>query len=174
MTKNTLHIGLLAGPGVGKSTIAAQIFSELKWRGIDCELISEYAKQLVWEKSIPKLANQIYVFAKQHNKQWTLDGKVDITVSDSPLILNLHYGSANPELTNLVLSETKKFRSLYVYLKRQKEYNPNGRLQSLSEAQEIDQSILNLLHKYQIPYIQIDAIQSNVNGLVQTIIDQIK
>lgn len=171
--KKTLHVGFIAGPGTGKSTIAAQTFSQLKWIGIDCELISEYAKQLVWEKSIPKLANQVYVFGKQHNKQWTLDGKVDVAISDSPLILNLYYAQSNTELKELALAESKKFRNLFVYLKRQKEYNPNGRLQSLAEAEEIDRKLLLILKEYNIPYLEIDAIEQSVPLLVDQIIDQL-
>ena len=55
----TLHINLWAGPGTGKSTMAAGIFAALKWNKIDCELVSEYAKQIVWEESYTKLNNQI-------------------------------------------------------------------------------------------------------------------
>ena len=31
----TLHVNLWAGPGTGKSTIAAEIFGKLKWNKID-------------------------------------------------------------------------------------------------------------------------------------------
>jgi len=58
----TIHINLWAGPGTGKSTMAASIFAELKWNKIDCELVSEYAKQIVWEESYTKLNNQNWLF----------------------------------------------------------------------------------------------------------------
>lgn len=41
-------INLWAGPGSGKSTIAAYVFSKLKMKNINCELVTEYAKQLVY------------------------------------------------------------------------------------------------------------------------------
>jgi adenylate kinase family enzyme len=37
-------INLFGGPGCGKSTLAARIFSILKLKDISCELINEYAK----------------------------------------------------------------------------------------------------------------------------------
>lgn len=42
--KNTLVVNLLGGPGCGKSTGAAYIFSQLKMRNIDAELVTEFAK----------------------------------------------------------------------------------------------------------------------------------
>ena len=43
----TKVLNLYGGPGVGKSTGAAYIFSMLKLAGINCELVREYAKELV-------------------------------------------------------------------------------------------------------------------------------
>ena len=47
--KDTLVVNLFAGPGAGKSTGAAYIFSMLKMAGIDTEYVNEYAKDKVWE-----------------------------------------------------------------------------------------------------------------------------
>lgn len=48
--KNTLIVNLVAGPGTGKSTTMAGVFYKLKSLGIDCEMVTEFAKELVWEK----------------------------------------------------------------------------------------------------------------------------
>ena len=40
----TLVINLIGGPGCGKSTIAAELFSRLKKMGVTCELVTEYIK----------------------------------------------------------------------------------------------------------------------------------
>ena len=45
--KKTLVVNLLGAPGSGKSTIAASIFSKLKFQNLNVELVSEYAKELV-------------------------------------------------------------------------------------------------------------------------------
>ena len=44
--KNTLVVNLFGGPGTGKSTTMAHVFAELKWRGYDCEMSNEYAKEV--------------------------------------------------------------------------------------------------------------------------------
>ena len=61
----TLICNLFAGPGAGKSTMMAAVFAELKWRGIDCEMVTEYAKDKVWEGSPHVLDCQPYIFGKQ-------------------------------------------------------------------------------------------------------------
>lgn len=48
MYKKTLVINLFGAPGSGKSSGAAYIFSQLKKLGIDCELVTEYAKDKCW------------------------------------------------------------------------------------------------------------------------------
>lgn len=43
----TIVINLLGAPGAGKSTLAALIFSKLKMKNIACEIVTEFAKDLV-------------------------------------------------------------------------------------------------------------------------------
>ena len=61
-------INLIGAPGSGKSTTAAGIFYNLKMKGIKCELLTEYAKDRVWEENFMALNDQLYIFAKQNHK----------------------------------------------------------------------------------------------------------
>ncbi len=85
-------INLFAGPGAGKSTTAAGLFYRMKKEGMNVELCTEYAKELVWDNAIDKLQDQLYVFAKQNHKLERLKTKVDYVITDSPLILCNYYG----------------------------------------------------------------------------------
>ena len=44
-------INIFGGPGTGKSVTAAKLFAELKIQNKNCELITEYAKELVYDES---------------------------------------------------------------------------------------------------------------------------
>lgn len=52
---SSIVINLFAGPGAGKSTTAARLFSTLKLRGKNAELVQEFAKGAAWEKRSQKL-----------------------------------------------------------------------------------------------------------------------
>ena len=57
-------VNLFGVPGAGKSTGAAYIFSKLKMRGIEAELITEFAKDKVCENSEKVFQNQAYIFGQ--------------------------------------------------------------------------------------------------------------
>lgn len=168
----TLHVNLWAGPGTGKSTIAAEIFGKLKWAKIDCELINEYAKELVWEESQNKLGNQIYVFGKQLHKHYIINGKVKVAITDSPLPLGCIYDEGKTEhLKDLVLSEFNKMNNMNIYLIRTKEYNPNGRNQTYEEALIKDKEIEEFMNDNNIDYSVAFADEDTAEGLSKLIIN---
>jgi len=85
-------INLWGGPGTGKSTTAAGLFSLMKLKGYDVELVPEYAKDLTWEGHHNKLADQNYVFAKQHRRIARLvEHDLDYVITDSPLLFTIYY-----------------------------------------------------------------------------------
>ena len=82
-------INLFAGPGSGKSTTCAGLFSKLKLAGINCEMVLEYAKELVWENNLETLDDQIYIFAEQLHRINRLKNKVDVIITDLLFMENL-------------------------------------------------------------------------------------
>lgn len=143
----TLVVNLLGGPGCGKSTMAARIFATLKENGYSAELATEYAKDMVWQESNNILNNQVYIFGKQHNRIWRLYGKVRFIITDAPLINSLVYGDTTPEFKAMVLKEIEKFDHFNIFLDRIHDYEASGRLQTENQAQDIDQTVLNMLQQ---------------------------
>ena len=94
--KNCLVVNLFGTPGTGKSTAAAYIFSRLKMHGINVELVTEYVKDMVWEENKTCLNNQPYIFGQQSYRLSRCADKVDVIVTDSPLLLSILY---NPDKT---------------------------------------------------------------------------
>ena len=171
MNKNTLVVNLFAGPGTGKSTSMAHIFAELKWRNVDCEMITEYAKDKVWEGSEHVLENQYYVSGKQYFKLKRIQGKVDVVITDSPILVGLIYGINEPEeFGNLIHKYHHQFNNLNIFLNRTKPYNPNGRVQkNVSEAIEKDIEIKNMLTERYVKFIEMDASRENIPLMVDLI-----
>ena len=150
MTK-TKVINFIGAPGAGKSTLAAKLFAHMKSKDINCELVAEYAKGVVWRGAENILTNQLYMFAKQYDRQFHLMGKVDYIITDSPLFLNLYYGQKERmHFKYLVMEKWNEFNNINFYVNRTKKYNPKGRNQTAAESDEIAAAILKLLGEHKI------------------------
>lgn len=171
MEKETLVVNLYGGPGTGKSTICAQLFSMLKWRGTNCEMALEFAKDKVWEESFKVLDNQIYIFGKQLHKIHRLNGKVDCIITDAPILMSLIYDeSGSKPFKDLVLEQHKKMNTVDFFLKRHKPFNPAGRVQGEDKAKSLDTKISMMLMDNAIPHHKIDALEENVHEIYDEII----
>ena len=121
--KEALVINLFGGPGCGKSTTMARLFADLKTRGYNVEMVSEFAKDLVYEQRQETMKDELYIFAKQHHRLFRVIDKVDIVITDRPILLTNIYASLylpdddfNSDLKRLV----RKITNLYFMIKYKK------------------------------------------------------
>jgi nicotinamide riboside kinase len=171
---NTLVVNLVGGPGVGKSTLSANLFAKLKMSGLDVELAPEYVKDLVWEESFKKIENQIYIFGKQHNRLYRLNNKVKVIITDSPLLNSIvYYNGKNPNFEPLVIWEFKQMNNLTFYLERSFDYVQNGRMQTLEGAKQVDENYKELLNKYDIEFTSISS-PYQIEEIVEKITSSLK
>ena len=172
--KNTLLVNLYAGPGAGKSTGAAYIFAKLKMAGVDCEYVSEYAKDRVWQDDqFPLQHCQLYVTGKQCLKIYRLLGKVDVIVTDSPIAVGAMYTTEKP-YQDVCLYEAKKYKNTYnLFVNRFKPYNQNGRNQTEEEAKEIDRKIKAFLTDNNLKFKEINGTEEGYNAIVKDIIERL-
>lgn len=169
-----LIVNLFAGPGSGKSTMAANLFSKLKQSNINCEVAWEYAKDLVWENRGDTFKNQIYIFGKQHSRIFRLVDKVSIIITDSPLLLTPIYDSEKREsLLELTLNEHNKLNNLNFFINRMKGFNPKGRIHSKKESLEIDDKIKLFLNKNKIQYSILDGNEKGANRIYIEILKEL-
>lgn len=147
MKNKTIVINLIGGPGSGKSTLAAGLFYELKKLGFNAEMSLEFAKDKVWEESIRTLDDQIYIFGKQYHKLWRLNNKVDIIITDSPLLVSLYYNQIESKyFDNFVIEQFNRFNNVTYFIERDEEnYQEEGRLQTFEEAKDIDKKLIDIL-----------------------------
>lgn len=152
-------VNFFAGAGAGKSTLCAGVFAELKNRGLNVEIAHEYAKDLVWEERHIAVSDQLYIFAKQYHKLFRLKDKVDIILTDSPLLFSTVYLPENyyTHFKPLVIEAHYSFANMNFFVNRTKPYNSSGRLQTIDEAKKIDDVVRQRLFELSIPY-------TNVNG----------
>ena len=165
---DTLVINLFAGPGAGKSTMAAGLFYELKMAGYNVEMALEYAKDLTWEERISTLSIQPYVFGKQYHRICRLLGKVDAIITDSPVLLSCFYaGALYPQSFHTSVIELfSQLRNLNFYVKREKAYNPAGRSQTEEEAQKIDADLLRLLSDNHFKYLIVPGSRDGLTNIM--------
>lgn len=159
-------INLHGGPGSGKSTAAAHIFSFFKSRHIKTELVGEFAKELIYLGNEVQLVNQVYILGSQYRKQKDLDRYgVDIAVSDSPLGLQLTYCHDKPyynELVALVNKLDEEFNNINVFVRRANPYQMHGRMQTEAEADVLSRRIWEA-RGGEFDYV----IEGNTAGLVE-------
>ena len=172
--KKTICVSLFGPPGAGKSTLAAYVFAKLKMMGVNCELVTEFAKDKVWEKNNEALSNQIYIFAKQYYRMSRCTGQVDVIITDSPLFLSPFYNK-DPEidepLKQLVHVISERYDNLNYFLKRVKKYNPVGRLQSEAESDQYGVRIKEMLRSYGVEFKEIEGDLMSADIVVQHVIE---
>lgn len=175
--KKPIVVNLFAGPGAGKSTAAAYIFSQLKMKGVNCELITEFAKDKTWEKNYSALRCQEYVFGKQSYKMDRCRDQVDVIITDSPLPLGIFYNQ-NPVLgrhyESLVMDVFNTYDNLNFFINRKKPYNPVGRNQTEEEAKEIDERIKTFCQQHDISYLIKDGTELGYIDIVDITLRYIK
>lgn len=139
-----LVVNLYGAPGAGKSTGAAYIFSQLKLRGINAELVTEFAKDKVWEESKAVFQNQAYIFGKQYFRISRVQDKVDVVITDSPILLSAFYNT-NPvlgeEFDRLITKVSNSYTSIDALICRTKPYNGVGRFQTEEESDLLNQNL---------------------------------
>lgn len=169
----TTYINLFGGPGVGKSTTAAKLFVNMKTSGKSVELVTEVAKDFVWEDRQTTLTIQPYVTMKQYRNIARLAGKVDYVITDAPIMLGILYGGRYnklPELySQLIVDLHKQILSpnINILLTREFKYDTNGRYQNELEAVEIDSEIEQILIDYNIEYSKLaPSIVSTLDGYI--------
>ena len=173
--KKTLIINLYGGPGTGKSTGAAYIFSKLKMAGVDAEYVTEFAKDKVWENNAEVFRNQMYITGKQSFKISRCFGKVNVIVTDSPIRLGFTYAVAQgkPKLGEAILEEADTYNdsSIDIFLKRVKPYNPNGRNQTEDEAKQIDVDMRKSLEEQGVKLLEFDGSIDGYNRIVEYVLN---
>jgi nicotinamide riboside kinase len=156
-----LRINFFGGPGVGKSTLAAQLFGHLKAKGFDVELAQEFIKTWAYQRRELRSFDYVYTFAKQlHAEDLFLQAGVNMVVTDSPMMLQVMYAvhqqrPAARELRHIAEEFDRVYQSINFLVDRLVPYKPQGRYQTPGSAGAMHDTIANYLHEWRIPHITV-------------------
>lgn len=161
----TTVINLFGGSGIGKSTTAAHLFAEMKYRGFHCELVREYVKMWAWQNKKVGPFDQMYLLGKQSKYESMLYGKVDYIVTDSPLLLcpmyERYYSGKElvaPAAFNFIEdAKTKGVNHVNFVLSRTKPFDPRGRYEDEEGAKKVDIAVKQFLNDYSVPFHELTS-----------------
>jgi hypothetical protein len=159
----TTIVNVWGGPGIGKSTTAAEVYVLLKKLGMNVELAHEYAKARVYRQHPIKKYDELYTFAKQLHIESPMYGKVAYIVADRPVAMSAVYARVCDDRTGVAaavercIAEQKRDGIMHVdfILKRSVKYNPEGRFHTEEQAHEIDR----LCREYRPDLIEVTSAQ---------------
>ena len=177
--KSPVVVNLFGPPGAGKSTGAAYVFSKLKMAGVNAELVTEYAKDKVWEGNteVFKPENQCYIFSKQYFRMNRCSDKVEVIITDSPLPLSILYNNSEvlgENFNTLVMNCFNSYNNLSYLLTRAKAYNPSGRFQTEEESDKLALVLQDLLIKRNIQFEKLPGNTVYYDKIVENVLSVLK
>lgn len=171
MNKELTVINLFAGPCSGKSTNSAGLFYLMKISGMSVELVTEYAKEKVYDEHLQCLEDQLYVFAKQQKRLKRLVGRVKYAITDSPLMLSILYNkNPNSCLLNTLIAETfNSYNNWNYFIGRQNTYSMSGRIHTEEESIMLDKRLLSIIKEYDIPMNFLHSDSNCANNIFRSV-----
>jgi nicotinamide riboside kinase len=165
-----LLVNLIGEPGAGKSTMAAGLFHALKARSYNCELVTEYTKELILTEDRWTLSDELIVFAEKYRRVRRLE-KVDIVITDSPLINSIVYGHSQfgPSGGAFFESVAGRFDNIYFAIKRVVPYIPFGRMPDETAAGRAGEEIVSHLNRITKDWQWIDGSDDGLPLLVSAV-----
>lgn len=168
-------VNLFGTCGAGKSTGAAYVFSKLKMQGVNCEFVTEFAKDLTWEKNNVALNNQLYVTGNQIYRLDRVKDKVDVIITDSPIILgSLYNKDLSDHYNKLIVEIFNKYDNFNFFINRVKKFNPIGRNETEEESDEKAVQLKRFLLENIIWYCEVNGDNTGYDTIVDSIMEYIK
>ena len=165
-------INLFGGPGIGKSGIAAGITYKMKKKHISVNNPYEFPKRLAWDKNIPAISDQLYVFANQHRGIAECYDKVDYIVIDSPILFSTIYHAEmyGKVFHDMVIDLHRRYSSVNILLERTEgSHNEKERYQNLKESIGIDTLCKNVLEEVGSKYHTIKVNEDSVKNIMKIV-----
>jgi len=168
-------INLFSGPSGGKSTTAAGLFYKMKLAGHKVELVTEYAKELVYSNRLSNMLDQQeYIFAKQNHRLHILRSQVDFAIVDSPILLSAVYvdrdsWSAAEQFIDFVVAVNNTYDNQNFFIERPDTYETYGRVHTLQESKELDDTIKSVVLSCDVRGLTSIPVKTAVDKIYETL-----
>ena len=152
-----MRICLYGGPGVGKSSMAAALFAQMKSDNIEVELVTEYVKTWTYVNRVPRSYDQFYLLAQQlHREDIVLRAGFSHLITDCPLPMICFYSQKNfmtsdyePSFRKIVKDFECMHPSMHFLIKRKEgPFSKIGRHHTEEEALVIDKELEEYLRTH--------------------------
>lgn len=174
----TILINLFGASSAGKSSLMADLFTAIKQMGITVEMCPEVVKQWAWDGIFPNKYDQYYLLGQEIKQQSRLFGKVEIAISDSPVMQNAFYNwylndrdnLFDPSLEYQKMAEEDKHLFLNFMLIRNKPFETKGRYQTEEESNIISHKLIQYLETRNVKYDLVPGKdKERVDFIVETV-----
>ena len=121
--------------------------------------------------------NQAYLFGKQYYRMSRCRDKVDVLVTDSPLLLSILYNNdetLGEPFNEMVVNVFNSFNNLNYWINRVKPYNPKGRHQSEEEANALIPQLKNILKENNVTCYIYNGIEEDYDKIVDEVLRHLK
>jgi hypothetical protein len=180
LNKKCYSINIIGAPGVGKSTISALLFANMKIRGYIVEYVQEYVKKLVWTRDFESINNQYYLSKKTFEtlNQIVSSGSIEFCISDGPLLHGLVYNLQNSNNTSniektekFILDCISKFNNINIYLEPVpgRLYETAGRIHTEEESKQVGNLLKELLEKNKMIFVSFPADPNIITKIIEYI-----
>ncbi|MNJ90348.1 hypothetical protein D3C87_79430 [compost metagenome] len=182
----SITISIVGGPHSGKSTLASQINSILKTKGLNSVFCEEYAVEYIAKYGVPTcVEHQMIIFYEQMKKEKMFHGSRDFIVCDSSSWLSYIYSKSylqqpisKQSLKSLnflqhEILENINYWNYVFYVPVMENYMLDGvRYTTKNEAIELDKMIKGFLNLERVPYIDLSSIdlEHRIDKVIETIL----
>ena len=140
-------INICGAPNSGKSSLASYLFSDLKSKGCNCEIVLEAAKIAIYERTKHKIWNQPLIFGEQLQGLLRVIDEVDVVITDSPIILGIVYTPDCFSSLKEIIEQAYGYFNNYCYvLPIHDNYHNTGRRHQKEELNTLQEKILDVVY----------------------------
>jgi hypothetical protein len=158
-------INVYGAPCSRKTTFSMALFVLLKMHKINCEFISESAKMLTWENRQIPLHDRLYMLGEASLRLSILNGKVDVVVSEGPVLTNLLYSKPlNEDIVKVHLQKYKEFDNIDFFLHRIDPLGVEGRNETSEEqVDKMEKELRDILDSCGVGYTLTNGTHGSIN-----------